>query len=134
MKQRLDTYERLPAGMSEYLSNYGWHFSKRMAEWAISKMKDRSGSSVKMKEKDALTETLKAQGVDVKNIVGYDAVYVEAMARADFYGSSITTETQLAKFIGDYLNDPDGYDGIALTRFYADCTACGTPIYWEEML
>lgn len=26
---RMDVYERLPEGMKEYLSNYGWHFSKK---------------------------------------------------------------------------------------------------------
>lgn len=134
MKQRLDTYEKLPSGMAEYLSTYGWHFSKRMAEWAISMMKDRNGASVRMKDKATIDESLKAQGVDTKSIVGYDAVYVEAMARSDYFGNSITTEMQLWKFIGDYLNDKDGYDGVALTRFHADCIAKGMPIYWEEML
>lgn len=134
MKQRLDIYERFPAGMEEYLSNYGWHFSKKMVEFAISQMKDRSGSPIRIKDKETLHEAMKGHGVDTKNIVGYDAVYVEAMARADYYGSSISSEQQLSMFIGDYINDPDGYDGIALTRFYADCIAKGVPIYWEEML
>ncbi len=120
--------------MAEYLSNYGWHFSKAMCEWAIDMMRDKGGSKIRVKEKNALEETLKAQGIDTKNIIGYDAVYVDAMARADFYGSSLSNDTQLARFIADYLNDPDGYDGVALTRFYADCIAKGIPIYWEDML
>ena len=37
---RFDMYEKKPAGMDNYLSNYGWHFSKKMCEWAISMMKD----------------------------------------------------------------------------------------------
>lgn len=134
MKPRLDTYERLPSGMEEYLSNYGWHFSKKMAEWAVSLMTGRDGEPVRMKNKDVVCEWLKENSVDTKAIVGYDAVYVEAMARADFYGSSILDEAQLAKFVSDYLGDPDGYDGVALTRFYADCMATNTPVFWEEML
>lgn len=27
-----------------------------------------------------------------------------------------------------------GYDGKALTRFYADCIGSGTPIMWEDMI
>ena len=30
MKQRLDTYDRIPPAMADYLSQYGWHFSKKM--------------------------------------------------------------------------------------------------------
>lgn len=29
MGQRLDTYDRLPSGMKEYLSQYGWQFLKK---------------------------------------------------------------------------------------------------------
>lgn len=29
MKQRLDTYDRIPPAMADYLSQYGWHFSKK---------------------------------------------------------------------------------------------------------
>ena len=120
--------------MAEYLSNYGWHFSKKMCEWAVGMMRDRNGAAVRMKEKSALDDALRAQGLDAKQIVGYDAVYVEAMARADYYGSSIASDAHIYKFVSDYLNDPDGYDGVALTRFYADCMAKGMPVYWEELL
>jgi hypothetical protein len=72
--------------------------------------------------------------VKLDNEVGYDAVYVANMAKADFYGSSISDDVHLAKFIKDYLDDPDGYDGIVFTRFYADCIGSGTPIMWEDML
>jgi len=32
------------------------------------------------------------------------------------------------------VDDPDGYDGLPLTRFYADCVGSGTAVLWEEML
>ena len=35
---RLDNYGAYPSGMKEYLSIYGWHFSKKMCEWAVSRM------------------------------------------------------------------------------------------------
>lgn len=130
---RLDMYERKPSGMEEYLSNYGWHFSKAMCMWAISMMKDRKGERVKPRDKAEIEELLKANGMAV-DTKGYDIVYVYAMAKADYGGSSITDEARLAKFVGDYLSDPDGYDGIAFTRFYADCIAKGIPIQWDDML
>ena len=34
MGQRLDTYDKMPLAMKNYLSLYGWHFSKKMCEWA----------------------------------------------------------------------------------------------------
>ena len=38
MGQRLDMYDRFPQDVADYLSMYGWHFSKKMCEWAVSKM------------------------------------------------------------------------------------------------
>lgn len=38
------------------------------------------------------------------------------MAKADFMGSSLVNEQQVAKYIKDYLDDVDGYDEIAMTR------------------
>ena len=46
---RLDYYDILPEGMDAYLSNYGWHFSKKMCEWAVSNMRDRNDKRIQMK-------------------------------------------------------------------------------------
>lgn len=131
---RRDKYDKYPEDMREYLSTYGWHFSKKMAEWAISKMRDRNEEKVKPKDKEALHQQLKSAGIDTDKIVGYDAVYVEAMARSDFFGSSITTDAHILKFVGDYLNDKDGYEDIAFNRFYADTIGKGIYIDWEMMI
>ena len=84
--------------------------------------------------KESVMDLLKANGVKLENDFGYDAVYIANMAKADYYGSSISDDAHLAKFIKDYLDDPDGYEEIAFTRFYADCIGSGTPIMWEDML
>ena len=34
----------------------------------------------------------------------------------------------------DYLDDEDGYDGIAFNRFIADCARKGVTIKWEKMI
>lgn len=103
-----------------------------MCDWAVSKM--YKINVAKRKEyitpytKEAVESLLKVNNIKLDKDVGYDAVYVANMAKADFYGSSISDDAHLAKFIKDYLDDPDGYDGIVFTRFYADCIGSGTPI------
>lgn len=50
MNQRLDIYDIFPSGMTEYLSRYGWHFSKNMCEWAVSRMKAENKATGKKEE------------------------------------------------------------------------------------
>lgn len=134
MKQRLDTYDTMPKAMKAYLSNYGWHFNKKLCEWAISMMRDRNKAKLSLMDKEKVESLLKQHGVEITTDKLYDAIYVLHMAKADFMGSSIVDEQHLAKYVGDYLNDPDGYDGIAMTRFYADCMGKGIGIEWEDVL
>lgn len=135
--QRLDTYDNLPSGMREYLATYGWHFSKNMCEWAISRMKvEKNGKTEKLEamKRDEVEELLKKLAVKLENDKGYDAVYVANMAKADYFKSSIPDEAHLAMFVKDYIDDVDSYPGMPFTRFYADCIGSGTPIMWEQML
>lgn len=123
--------------MEKYLGFYGWHFSKRMCDWAVSKMyKEVDGKKeyITPYTKEDLDAFLERQKIKLENKVAYDYVYVANMAKADFLGSSIPDETHLAKFIKDYVDDKDAYDGMPFTRFYADCIGSGTPIIWSEML
>lgn len=131
---RLDYYDIFPAGMDAYLSNYGWHFSKAMCEWAVSKMKDRNGNKVSMKTKEQVDAILKANNIEIENDKGYDSTFVYHMALSDYMGSSISDEVHLVRYIKDVLDDRDGYDGIAFTRFVADCNGKGVPIIWEDMI
>jgi hypothetical protein len=131
---RLDYYDILPAGMDAYLSNYGWHFSKPMCEWAVSKMRDRNGDPVKMKTKEEVDTILKRNNIEIENDHGYDKVFVMHMGLTDYFGSSVVDEAHLAKYVKDVLDDEDGYDGVALTRFLADCNAKGIPIVWQDVI
>lgn len=131
---RLDSYDKMPPAMGQYLSNYGWHFNKKLAQWASSMMKKQGGASVTPHDKERVETILKQYGIDIPANRIYDAVYVMNMARADYMGSSIVDEQHLAKFVQDYLNDPDGYEEAPLTRFYADCIGKGIGISWDDML
>lgn len=131
----MDYYDIMPKGMDAYLSNHGHHFSKPMLEWAVGMMKDREGKKMQVIEKKKLDEMLDAYGVKLKRTEGYyDAVYVYAMAKSDYYGSSLDDEIRLAKYVGDYTNDPDGNPTRAFDEFYINCMAKGIDIPWEDMI
>ena len=130
---RLDYYDILPAGLDAYLSHYGWHFSKRLCEWAVKQMRDRKGERVPMKSKEKVEALLDSYGVEIKNDFGYDKVFVYHMGMSDYLGGSIQDEEHLAQYVKEVLDDKDGYEGIALTRFLADCNGKGVPINWEDV-
>lgn len=135
---RLDAREVFPSGMEEYLSQYGWHFSKKMCEWAVSRMYKRNSLDKKIPiqswNKDSVDKLLNKYGVTIENKIGYDYVFAANMCIADYYGSSIIDEQHVALFIKDYVDDPDWYEELPFTRFYADCIGSGVPINWEDML
>lgn len=130
----MDYYELLPSGMEAYLSVYSWHFSKRLCEFAVSKMTDRNDQKLRMRSKEEVETILKNNNVEIENDYGYDKVFVMHMGLSDYWGSSISDEAHLARYVKDVLDDKDGYDGIALTRFLADCSAKGVPIVWEDVI
>lgn len=136
---RLDSYDTYPSGMKNYLSIYGWHFSKKMCEWAVSRMykKEEENKSEQPNSnytRDKVDILLKRYDLKLENNKGYDDVYVANMCKFDFLGSSIDNEMKLAQFIKDYIDDADAYEGMPFTRFYADCIGSGTPIIWEDMI
>lgn len=133
---RLDSRGSFPTGMEQYLSFYGWHFSKKMEEWATASMyKEVNGveTYITPYTKEDVEAIMKRSGEQL-NDVTYDEVYLANMAKADFLGSSIADEAHLAKFIRDNIMDPDGYEGMVFTRFYADCIGKGRAIHWEDVI
>ena len=129
----LTQFDIMPAEMINYLRYNGPHFSKALANFAISKMK-KDGKKLQPISEEQTETILKNAGVQIQNDNLYDTLYVINMAKADFFGSSITTDNALAKFVKDYLDDEDGYDGIAFNRFLSDCARKGVVIKWDKML
>lgn len=120
--------------MEEYLEEYGFHFNRRLFEFAVSLMKGRDGNRLKPLDKEQVSSFLKSNGIGIRNDVGHDAAYVFNMAKADYYGSSLQNDAQLALFVKDYLDDPDGAESRAFDEFWIKTVALGIPIFWEEML
>lgn len=131
---RLDSYDTLPKAMKIYLSNYGWHFNKNLCDFACSMMRKSDGTKLTPCDKEKAEALFKQYEVSIPQEKIYDAVYVLNMARADYLGSSIVDEQHIVKFVKDYLNDKDGYDEVAMTRFYADCIGKGIGLPWDDVL
>lgn len=129
----------VPEDMEQYLSYYGMHFNKNLCEFAVGKMKREDKTTGMMKKitpvtLDELKTMLEKHKVNIETNNIYDALYLANMVKSDFWGSSIEDEEHLAKYVGDVLCDPDGYEGIVFCRFLADCSANGTIIFWEQMV
>lgn len=118
----------------EYTDQFGFHFNKKLYECAVSMMTDRSGNKVNKLPKEQVDEFLRVNGITLDNNKGYDAAYVHAMAKADYWGSSINDDMHLARFVKDYLDDKDGSYTKAFDHFVVDCRAKGEPIFWDEMM
>lgn len=131
---RLDDREEFPTGLEKYLSMYGWHFSKKLCNFAVSNMRKDSGEKIAPITKEALDLLLAKNDIELDNKFGYDYVFVANMCKADYLGSSVPDDAHLAKFVKDYCDDPDGYSELPMTRFYADTIGKGIPIIWEDML
>ena len=131
-------YDLKPEGMIAYLRYNGYHFNKKMSQWAVSLMykqgKQGKEEPIEYWDKEKVKSLLIGQGVNLSGEVDYDAVYVANMARADFFKSSIEDEEHLALFIRDMVEDPDQKDGFIFHRFYADCCLNGIPIPWEDLI
>ena len=125
---------KYPSAMEEYLSDYGYHFNKKLFEYAVGMMVDRSGRKIQPWDKEKTEAFLTEHGIQLKRAKGHDAAYVLNMARADFFGSSLTDDARLALFVKDYIDDPDGSETRAFDEFYIKTVALGIPIFFDEML
>lgn len=123
--------------MEEYLEMYGWHFSKKMAEWASSRMykgDENNKQYIEPFTRETFDNTVRRYGYSIKDAKGYDDVYLANMCKADFLGDSVKDEASLVRYVKSVIEDPDGYEGLPFTRFFADCIGSGTPINWEDMI
>lgn len=134
----LTIYDKKPAAMENYLRYHGTHFNKALCEFAVSRMKatDNTGKRVKITPytKEEVDALLRTHGVEVKEAQLYDTVFVANMAKADYLGRSVHDTAHLAMFVKDYIDDPDGYEGLPFNRWYADCAKTGVAIPWEDVV
>lgn len=97
-------------------------------------METRDGERITPMTKEQVSAFLRSNGVTLDRDKGYNAAYVHAMAKADYWGSSIIDDAHLALFVKDYIDDPDGTDSKAFDHFVVDCRAKGEPIFWDMFM
>ena len=128
----------IPEDMKTYLSYYGMNFSKKLYEFAVSNMRRESADGkmekVKPMTADELKSLLSKHKIEIEHNDLYNALYLAAMVKADYWGSSIEDEEHLAKYIEDTLCDVDAAEGQVFARYLADCSVGGCIIYWEDMI
>lgn len=138
-KPALDSYSYMPEEMRAYMRNYGFSFSKRACEWAVSQMQRKSGVSGKTEPIESYTkekaeELLTKHGIKLENNIGYNFVYVLNMAVADFWKSSIKEEKDLAQYVKDVIDDVDDEPSNVFRRFIYSLEGKGIPACWEDWL
>lgn len=121
-----------------YEDMYHGLFSRRLAEWAISKMEMKDPSTKTLKhigerKIDDVEKVLTANNVELPEEFRYTAWYLFNMAAAD-YPRSLRTDEQRAWFVEETLCDPDGCPENVLDCFVAKMRNAGVPIYWEDMI
>lgn len=136
-RENFTAYETMPEDLAIYLSHNGPHFNRAACEFALANMFTiENGKEKELKPyiKQQVDNILSTYNIKVNNNRLYDAVYVANMCKADYYGSSITSEEHLAKYIKDTLDDPDGIEGLTFNRWIADMKWLGVPIPWEDFI
>lgn len=118
---------------AQYMERYKGHFSKKMAEWAISMMK-RDGQKIQPYPLEEVESMILPFHEKIGDECIYDAWYLTNMAKADYLGSSISDKAHVALFVKDTLCDTDGETEMVLACFRAKCDVKRIPIYWERML
>ena len=129
----------IPEDLEQYMAYYGLHFNRKLYDFAVGRMRKKDKVSGKMVKVVPMTiselkSALEDNSVEIDDSCIYDAMYLSAMVKADYWGSSIEDEEHLAKYIKDVLCDDDGYEGLVFCRFIGDCNAKGTVIQWDLML
>lgn len=113
------------------------HFSKALAEWAISRMRirDNKGNLVKLGAvsfEDA-EKILKDHGIGISEECVYDAWYLYNMCLAD-YRRSLPERKDIAMYVDETINDPDCDPTAVLACFRAKMDTMRVPIHWERYL
>lgn len=125
--------------MKAYLRNYGFSFSKKACDWAVSQMKKENPATKKEEKiepwtKDQVEDMLKKHNVVLENNVGYNHVYVANMLKADKYKSSIPDEQHLALGVKDVIDDPDASPRLVFKQWVTHMDDSGIPIEWSELM
>lgn len=136
MKEPLDIYEidMMPPEMKAYLRNYGYSFSQRACEFAVSLMRTKKGEKITPYSDEQVEALLKKYGVELEKNENYNAVYVANMLLADKMKSSIPDEAHLALGIKDVIDDYDASPRLVFKQWVTKMDDEGETIPWLKLL
>lgn len=127
----------LSASEAQYMDANQGHFSKALAQWAISRMRtrDANGDLVKISSVplDEVENALDSHGIVVKEESIYDAWYLYNMCLAD-YRKTMPEKKDIVSYINETINDPDCKPEAVLACWRAKMDVMGIPIHWERYL
>ena len=124
-------------GEAQYMDANRGHFSKTLAEWAITNMRVKRpngemkrAATISFEEAEKIFER---NGVKIKEESIYDAWYLYNMCLAD-YKKSLPAENKIVEFVDETINDPDCVPQSVLACFRAKMDVMGIPIHWERYI
>lgn len=129
----------MPPAMKSYLRNYGYSFSKKACEFAVSLMERENKATGKTEKiepytKEKTEELMTKFGVTLKHNVGYNFVYVMNMSFADYWKESIDDEQHLVKHVRAIIDDVDDNPDNVFRMWIAKMDGNGIPIPWEDIM
>ena len=133
-------YDIIPEDLRKYLAQFGKHMNKKLCDYAVSLMMKAGpdGKPVRITPmtREEVDTLLKTHGVELKNNVLYDHVFVANMVKSDQLGSSIVDAKHHALAIKDYIDDVDKAEGYLFDRWMSDLCGLGPHYlpYWEDMI
>lgn len=132
-------YELTPPAMKAYLRNYGFNFSKKACEYAVSLMKKRDPvnqakqTPITPVAKEDMEECFKKNGITLDGGVTYNHVYLFNMALAD-YQKSLPDDRAKCLFVKEASEDVDSNPDNIFRKWLISMDGNGIPIYWEDLL
>lgn len=131
-------YEMTPPAMKAYLRNYGFNFSKKACEYAVSLMKISELAPARQVpitpwDKERVEECFKKNGVNLNGGLNYNHVYLFNMAIAD-YPKALPDEKARCLFVKESAEDVDSNPDNIFRKWIICMDGNGIPIYWEDLL
>lgn len=119
-----------------YEDMYHGLFSKKLAEWAISRMEKEDPATkttkrIVARKLDDVQQVLNDNKIVLPDEFIYTAWYLFNMAIAD-YPKTCKTDELRATFVEETLCDPDGIPENVLDCFVTKMCNAGVPIFWEN--
>lgn len=120
------------SSFGEYIQRHGYHFTPELADCATKMLKNADRREHRWTS-DQIRQQLTMHGLnDWGRCTLGDLTFLANMAYADFYPEVLPSEHACIKYAIAVAKDPDGYDGVAFSRWIADLIGNKvTTIDWE---